>query len=100
MQPRKEREPEREETVFQVTKRGDSTISLVRWDVRRPMPTGVNLSVELAGVVSVVEGSRDEAEDEDPGVEVPLGVWVERRLSVGLRSLDDGEIVFESSSAI
>jgi len=49
------------------------------------MPMGVNVSVELAGVVSAVEGSREEEEDEEPGVEEPEG---ERRVSrwrVGLR---------------
>jgi len=27
--------------LFQVTKRGDSVIVLLRWEVRRPMPMGV-----------------------------------------------------------
>lgn len=57
---------------------------------------GVNVSVELAGVVSAVEGSREELEDEEPGVEEPLGVRAERRWRVGLRGLSfgfKGEIV-------
>ena len=64
------------------------------------MPIGVNLSVELAGVVSVVEGEREEDEDEEPGVEEPLGEEAERRVKVGLRSLEDEERVAEGSSEI
>ena len=92
MQPRNEREPLRGDTVFQVTKRGDSTMSLARWDVRRPMPMGVNVSVELAGVVPAVEGSREEEDDEEPGVEEPLGERAERRAKVGFLALEEREL--------
>jgi hypothetical protein len=53
------------------------------------MPIGVNLSVELAGVVSAVEGSMEEEEDEEPGVEEPLCERAARRCKVGLRGLVD-----------
>lgn len=56
---------------------------------------GVNLSVEVEGVVSAVEGSREEEEeeeDEDPGVEDPEGV---SRCRVGLRGLRDFDVVSE-----
>ena len=92
MQPRRLREPERGETVFQVTKSGDSVKSLARWLVRRPILMGVNLSVEVEGVVSAVEGSREEEEEEEPGVEDPEGV---SRCRVGLRGLRDFDVVSE-----
>jgi hypothetical protein len=94
MQPRREREPERGDTVFQVTKRGDSTMSLARWEVRCPMPIGVNVSVELPGVVSAVEGSseEEEEEDEEPGVEEPLGKWAARRARVGFLAFGEREV--------
>ena len=95
MQPRRLRVPVRGETVFHVTKRGDSTMSLARCEVWRPMPIGVNVSVELAGVVSAVEGLREEDEDEEPGVEEPEGERAERRWRVGLRGLGDLEVMLE-----
>lgn len=98
MQPRRLRVPVRGETVFHVTKRGDSTMSRVRCEVWRPMPMGVNVSVELAGVVSAVEGLREEDEDEEPGVEEPEGERAERRWRVGLRGLGDLEVDEGSSS--
>ena len=78
MHPRRERVELRPEMVFQVIKSGDSEMSEARWEVRRPMPMGVNEPVELAGVVSAVLGSR-EVELLDEGVEEPeFEVEVER----------------------
>lgn len=95
MQPRRERVPVRGETVFHVTNNGLSTMSLVRCDVLLPIPIGVKVSVELAGVVSAVEGSREEDDDEEPGVEEPLGERAARRSTVGLRGLEDFDVVVE-----
>ena len=90
MQPRRDRVPLRAETVFQVTKRGESVMGL-----GRPMPMGVKVSVEEAGVVSVVEGSREEVEDEEPGVEEPDWERSDRRASVGLRGRGGLEVMGE-----
>jgi len=96
MQPRREREELREETVFHVTNRGDSLMSEERWEVRRPVSMGVNEELEDAGVVSVVLGSR-ELELEEEGVEEPLDERSERRWRVGfLRAVVKN---FEGSSA-
>ena len=68
------------------------------------MPIGENLSVELAGVVSAVFGSKDELEELEPGVEEPLGEGAERRCTAGLRGLSFGtreetEVGLEGSSS-
>ena len=69
MQPRRDR-PRREEIVFQVMKRGDSVISVLKdW-------------VELAGVVAAVSASSSLEEEED-GVEDPEGVRTCRRCTMG-----------------
>lgn len=66
MQPRRERLGDRGETVFQVTKRGDSVMEVRRCCVRRGLtPMGVKGS----GVVAVVESAR-EADDDEEGVEL------------------------------
>ncbi len=61
-------------------------MELARWEVRRPIPTGVNVSMLVAGVVCAVEGSRD-MEEVVEGVDVPLCVrpLEARRERVGLR---------------
>ena len=74
MQPRRERDEDEEgETVFQVTKRGDSLMGAEeRWAERRGWrPIGTKLLLEEAGVEADVEGEREE--DDDAGVEVPEG---------------------------
>lgn len=82
MQPRRERDCEGE-TVFQVTKRGDSVIEdEERWDVRLGRkPMGTKELEDEAGVVLFVDGAREE-EDEDAGDEVRDS---DTRCKVGLR---------------
>ena len=90
MQPRREREPLVAETVFHVTKSGDSVISVARWELfagERPM--GVNAEVLEEGVVSAVEVGSGESEllvlEPEPGVE---DREPEIRASVGFLALD------------
>lgn len=84
MQPRRFRTPEFADTVFQVTKRGDSVMDSLRCDVRRPIPMGVKDSSDDVGVVLAVEGARDTEEvEDDEGVEL-LGI----RETAGLRNAD------------
>jgi len=82
MQPRRERDWEGE-TVFQVTKRGDSVMGEEeRWLVRRGWrPMGTKELEDDAGVVLFVDGAR-ELEDEDAGDEVRES---DTRCKVGLR---------------
>lgn len=84
--------------LFQVTKRGDSVIGLLRCEVRRPIRMGVKDGegewVEEAGVEVVVEGASEE-EDVLLGVEVPV-LGAVRRETAGFFSL--GLVGFEEAS--
>lgn len=81
--------------MFQVTKRGDSVIVLLRWDVRRGCkPIGTNDVEELSGVVFALPAEREvvDVEFDEEVLIVERELW-ERRCRAGIlgrgRSLVD-----------